>query len=106
MLYACVFMTGERLTRGRSTALVHILFFTFFSDKIKNAWDSKKSITDNLSDMGLSSDPNKTLPIPKAKVRTIISAYVSIDKFQIEAISLLSICVRIILVYQIIVLKE
>jgi len=36
-------------------------------DKIKNAWDSKKSITGNLADMGLSSDPNKTLPIPKAK---------------------------------------
>lgn len=40
---------------------------TIECDKIKNAWDSKKSIAGNLMDMGLSSDPNKTLPIPKAK---------------------------------------
>ncbi|NXP27558.1 NOP16 protein, partial [Scytalopus superciliaris] len=32
---------------------------------IRNAWDPSKSVAQNLAEMGLSEDPNKTLPIPK-----------------------------------------
>nr|CAH7718384.1 unnamed protein product [Callosobruchus chinensis] len=33
--------------------------------EIKEAWDSKRSVETNMKDMGLSSDPNKTIQIPK-----------------------------------------
>ncbi|XP_030841546.1 nucleolar protein 16 [Strongylocentrotus purpuratus] len=45
-------------------------------DPIKTAWDNKKSVKENLRAMGLSSDPNKTLPIPTTKERL---APVSLD---------------------------
>ncbi|XP_025094872.1 nucleolar protein 16-like [Pomacea canaliculata] len=35
--------------------------------QIKEAWDAKKSICNNLHDMGLSADPNSTFRIPGAK---------------------------------------
>lgn len=37
---------------------------------VKNAWDKKKSLADNLTSMGLVVDPNtmKNLKIPSAKV--------------------------------------
>jgi len=35
--------------------------------EVKEAWDSRKSFKANLSDMGLSVDPNQTLRIPSTK---------------------------------------
>eukprot|EP00745_Piridium_sociabile_P002384 TRINITY_DN114624_c0_g1_i1.p1 TRINITY_DN114624_c0_g1~~TRINITY_DN114624_c0_g1_i1.p1 ORF type:complete len:171 (-),score=51.59 TRINITY_DN114624_c0_g1_i1:172-684(-) len=40
---------------------------TIKCEQIRSAWDSKKTMTSNFADMGLSSDPNKTLHIPTAK---------------------------------------
>jgi len=40
---------------------------TIQCDHIKQAWDEKKTVEGNLRDMGLSADPNKTLPIPRTK---------------------------------------
>ncbi|XP_071793673.1 nucleolar protein 16-like [Asterias amurensis] len=34
---------------------------------LKEAWDPRKSMEKNLADFGLSVDPNKTIPIPKAR---------------------------------------
>ncbi|XP_024120432.1 nucleolar protein 16 isoform X2 [Oryzias melastigma] len=34
---------------------------------IRNAWDDSKSTASNLLEMGLSSDPNRTLPVKKTK---------------------------------------
>ncbi|XP_038045490.1 nucleolar protein 16-like [Patiria miniata] len=34
---------------------------------LKEAWDQRKSLEKNLADMGLSANPNKTIPIPKMK---------------------------------------
>jgi hypothetical protein len=34
---------------------------------LKSAWSANKSIEKNYSDMGLTSDPNRTLRIPKTK---------------------------------------
>ncbi|XP_022080608.1 nucleolar protein 16-like isoform X2 [Acanthaster planci] len=34
---------------------------------VKEAWDKRKSMARNLADMGLSVNPNKTIPIPKMK---------------------------------------
>jgi len=42
-----------------------------FSDEVREAWDSRKSLQANLRHMGLSVDPNKTLRIPTAKVSTV-----------------------------------
>ena len=44
------------------------LFVYHFSDAIKEAWDEKKTVDRNMREMGLSADPNKTIPVPKAKV--------------------------------------
>ncbi|XP_041476336.1 nucleolar protein 16-like [Lytechinus variegatus] len=38
-------------------------------EPVKAAWDSKKSVRENMRAMGLSSDPNKTLPIKTTKER-------------------------------------
>ncbi|KAF6739527.1 Nucleolar protein 16 [Oryzias melastigma] len=35
---------------------------------IRNAWDDSKSTASNLLEMGLSSDPNRTLPVKKTRV--------------------------------------
>lgn len=35
--------------------------------QIRNAWDDSKSMATNLSEMGLSFDPNRTLPIKQTK---------------------------------------
>ncbi|XP_067131400.1 nucleolar protein 16 [Centruroides vittatus] len=35
--------------------------------QIRRAWDNKKSILNNMQEMGLSADPNKTLKVPSAK---------------------------------------
>lgn len=35
--------------------------------QIKNAWDSTRSVKENMQQMGLATDPNKTLKIPKTK---------------------------------------
>lgn len=37
------------------------------NEQIRNAWDRNKSMARNLQDMGLSFDPNKSLPIKKPK---------------------------------------
>nr|XP_033783457.1 nucleolar protein 16 [Geotrypetes seraphini] len=37
-------------------------------EQIRNAWDDSKSVARNLAEMGLSVNPNKTLPIQQAKV--------------------------------------
>uniref|UniRef100_A0A3B3TY10 Nucleolar protein 16 n=1 Tax=Poecilia latipinna TaxID=48699 RepID=A0A3B3TY10_9TELE len=39
-----------------------------FSAQIRNAWDNNKSMARNLQEMGLSFDPNRTLPIKKQTV--------------------------------------
>ncbi|KAH9513336.1 Nucleolar protein 16 [Bulinus truncatus] len=38
-----------------------------FSDEIKKAWDQGKSVFQNLKEMGISADPNKTLKVPHSK---------------------------------------
>ncbi|XP_037603888.1 nucleolar protein 16 [Sebastes umbrosus] len=35
------------------------------NSQIRNAWDDRKSLTTNLQEMGLASDPNRTLPIQR-----------------------------------------
>ncbi|XP_055499034.1 nucleolar protein 16 [Leucoraja erinacea] len=35
--------------------------------QIRNAWNNRKSVAQNLAEMGLASDPNRTLPIQKVK---------------------------------------
>ncbi|NWI65696.1 NOP16 protein, partial [Todus mexicanus] len=35
---------------------------------IRHAWDSSKSVAQNLAEMGLAADPNKAVPIPKKKL--------------------------------------
>ncbi|XP_049854253.1 nucleolar protein 16 [Schistocerca gregaria] len=37
--------------------------------EIKNAWESGKSVQENMADMGLAYDPNKVLPIPTVRER-------------------------------------
>uniref|UniRef100_A0A8B9EIZ4 Nucleolar protein 16 n=1 Tax=Anser cygnoides TaxID=8845 RepID=A0A8B9EIZ4_ANSCY len=36
------------------------------SSHIRHAWDSTKSVAQNLAEMGLAKDPNKALPIAKS----------------------------------------
>ncbi|CAL1573383.1 unnamed protein product [Knipowitschia caucasica] len=38
------------------------------NDQIRNAWDRNKTMARNLLDMGLTFDPNKSLPIKKQKL--------------------------------------
>jgi len=45
-----------------------ILFLFYFSHPVKKAWDEQKSVTQNLKDMGLSADPNKSLRIATTRV--------------------------------------
>lgn len=40
----------------------------FLSAQIRNAWDNRKSMARNLQEMGLTSDPNRALPIKKQRV--------------------------------------
>ncbi|XP_077992680.1 nucleolar protein 16-like [Glandiceps talaboti] len=35
--------------------------------QIKQAWDRRKSVKQNLSDMGIATDPNQAIPIPKVR---------------------------------------
>ncbi|KAL3864483.1 hypothetical protein ACJMK2_006162 [Sinanodonta woodiana] len=35
--------------------------------EIRQAWDNKKTVLQNMADMGLSADPNKTIKIPSTK---------------------------------------
>lgn len=54
------------------SAIINLFFSLKFNSKqIKEAWDAKKSICNNLHDMGLSADPNSTFRIPGAKVRIV-----------------------------------
>ena len=39
-----------------------------YSDQIKEAWDIKKGVHENMQSMGLSKDVNQTMSIPKARV--------------------------------------
>lgn len=48
------------------------LIFLIFSQEIKHAWERKKSVKENLKDMGLCYDPNETLGIPKTLVSVVI----------------------------------
>ncbi|XP_007904430.1 nucleolar protein 16 [Callorhinchus milii] len=43
-------------------------------DQIRRAWDQNKSAAQNLAQMGLAMDPNKTLPIKKGKIQGMASA--------------------------------
>lgn len=47
--------------------------FYMYSKEIKQAWESKKSIRQNLEEMGLSYDPNKTIKIPNNKAKLKVS---------------------------------
>lgn len=53
-------------------------------EQVKNAWDNKKSLKQNLKDMGLSYDPNQTLAIPKAK--DLIAGKMEVEEMPISAI--------------------
>jgi len=48
-----------------------VLFYC--SQPVKKAWDEQKSIVQNLKDMGLSADPNKSLHITTTRVWSIES---------------------------------
>uniref|UniRef100_A0A6B2F368 Nucleolar protein 16 n=2 Tax=Bothriechis TaxID=44726 RepID=A0A6B2F368_BOTNI len=62
--------------------------------QIRHAWDSSKSVSKNLAEMGLAVDPNKAIPIPKgmkmeidgqeAETKTIRKPYV-INELEYEA---------------------
>ncbi|XP_060068250.1 uncharacterized protein LOC132548399 [Ylistrum balloti] len=41
--------------------------------QVKNAWDSKRSVKENMLEMGLATDPNKTISIPKTKDSLVTS---------------------------------
>ncbi|XP_059846221.1 nucleolar protein 16 [Hypanus sabinus] len=41
--------------------------------QIRNAWNNRKSVTQNLAEMGLACDPNRTLPIKKTKKMEVAS---------------------------------
>merc|ERR1712179_320535 len=43
----------------------------FGSKHVKNAWDAKKSMSQNLKDIGLSVDPNKSVPIKTLRQEVI-----------------------------------
>uniref|UniRef100_H2Y569 Nucleolar protein 16 n=1 Tax=Ciona savignyi TaxID=51511 RepID=H2Y569_CIOSA len=43
-------------------------------EQIKNSWDSKKTVKQNLSEMGIAVNPNAVLPIPKPYVFPTIIA--------------------------------
>ncbi|XP_078267667.1 nucleolar protein 16 [Rhinoraja longicauda] len=48
--------------------------------QIRKAWNNKKSVAQNLAEMGLASDPNRTLPIQKVKkVASIVGEKVVIN---------------------------
>lgn len=51
-----------------------IYVFNCYSKAIKDAWDHKKSSFRNLRDMGLATDPNKTIKIPNFKKEQVIKA--------------------------------
>ncbi|CAL1530975.1 unnamed protein product [Lymnaea stagnalis] len=40
---------------------------TIKCDEIKQAWDETKSVKQNLAEMGISADPNKTFKVPRTK---------------------------------------
>jgi len=42
--------------------------FFYCSNPVKKAWDEQKSIVQNLKEMGLSADPNKSLRIATTRV--------------------------------------
>lgn len=58
-------------------------FFVLFSAIVKQAWDRKKSLKANLRSMGLSSDPNKTLGVPKA-IKNIAAVPEDLEMMEVE----------------------
>ena len=42
--------------------------FLCHSKQMKDAWDERRTVEHNLRDMGLSADPNQTLPVPTPAV--------------------------------------
>ncbi|KAF7263961.1 hypothetical protein GWI33_000817 [Rhynchophorus ferrugineus] len=54
--------------------------------EVKNAWDQKKSIQANMTDMGLSYDPNLTIGIPKRKNQLKQALGVENNEWDIEDI--------------------
>ena len=56
--------------------MITFLLFFSYSSQIKEAWDDKASVEKNLRQMGLSTDPNETICIPKTKVHVISSRIV------------------------------
>ncbi|XP_013385162.1 nucleolar protein 16 [Lingula anatina] len=52
-------------------------------NEIRGAWDSKRSVLQNMSDMGISYDPNKTIPVPKTKT-AINPDEIPKETFQLE----------------------
>ena len=71
------------------TFYVALYVFCLCSEEIRNDWDSKKTVEQNLKDMGLSANPNITIPIPKAKVRIIYLFVCSLRIFRAIACSCL-----------------
>lgn len=55
--------------------MFNLIYFQLFSEAVKKAWDKKKSLTDNLTSMGLVADPNTMhkLKIPSGKASIILS---------------------------------
>nr|XP_014424874.1 nucleolar protein 16 [Pelodiscus sinensis] len=45
-----------------------LLTLVFASSQIRHAWDSTKSVAQNLAEMGLAADPNKAVPIRKRQL--------------------------------------
>lgn len=64
------------LSKSKFRQFIHIFFINTisilqillsFSPKLKKAWEDRKTVRQNVNEMGLSSDPNKTVRIPSSK---------------------------------------
>lgn len=58
---------------------------------MKNAWEAKKSVETNLTEMGLSYDPNKTIKIPNTKRKFKVSLMSNEDEWKEEVVGQLTI---------------
>lgn len=47
------------------------LFIVFFSNIAKEFWNNEKTCVQNFTEMGISMDPNKSIPVPSAKQKRI-----------------------------------
>jgi hypothetical protein len=66
-LFLWIFLCSDAIdVRIISSVVIGNLFY-HFSEQIKNAWDETKSLKHNLRNMGLATDPNIAIPVPKTK---------------------------------------